>query len=383
MDFDIQEIQLDSVFLNINSGLLITDIKMDYIYIMNQRAKNILKINQRHVQSKWKDIQNNPLKGIITQIVNELHKGEKKEIAETYLDKDLGLTFVKGTLINNVYKLDNRKLILFELERNEQAPNDILLQLDENDIHPLNVYKYISHLQQITEKIQQKNTQLEMYLDMLTHDLNNDFQVLKGYLEEIRTLPDGKTKDTFISNIYVRTLHSHMLLGNISTLMKTIYSPPIELNVFDIVEKIEVVRDQILHMYPKKNIQISTSIRTSNKSIEVDPLFNQMILNILTNAVKNDYHEIVNIDVVIRSVNNQLILEFVDYGKGIPPEKKSQLFERYCTFKKQEEGTGLGLHIIRSLVEKYSGKLSVQNRIKNDYTQGTKFIIKIPEANHS
>lgn len=373
MDGDIQEIYLNSVFSNIHLGVMIIDITSNSLYLINQQATNILDIDQKLEQPSLKDINNIPLRNLIEQITLALRKGDDKEITEIYLDKDSRLTAIKSSRINGMSSKDGRQLLLFQLERSKLS-----LQAEKEIVQPFDAFKLINYFQQSIEKIEQEKKTLEIYLDMLTHDLNNDFQVLKGYLEEIRTLSNGKTKDTFIRNIYVRTLHSHMLLGNIAALMKTAYSTPIILNVFEIVEKIEMVRDQLLHMFPKKNIQVSTSIQTSNKSIRVDPLFNQMVLNILTNAVKNDNHEIINIDVIIRSANNKIILEFIDYGKGIAPARKKQLFERYSTFKKQGEGTGLGLHIIRSLVNKYNGELSVENRISGDYTKGTKIIIKIP-----
>ena len=65
-----------------------------------------------------------------------------------------------------------------------------------------------------------------------------------------------------------------------------------------------------------------------------------------------------------------------DYGKGIKPEERENLFEKYKSTDKFRKFSGLGLFIVKTLVERYGGEISVESRVADDYTKGTTFIIE-------
>ena len=66
-----------------------------------------------------------------------------------------------------------------------------------------------------------------------------------------------------------------------------------------------------------------------------------------------------------------------DYGKGISDSMKKDLFERFYS---KAKGSGLGLSIVRTLVERYKGKIWVGDRVYQDYTKGTTFGMIFPVA---
>ncbi len=73
-------------------------------------------------------------------------------------------------------------------------------------------------------------------------------------------------------------------------------------------------------------------------------------------------------------------VELKDYGEGIPEDIKMKIFERLfrARSKKKAQGTGLGLYIVKTIIETFNGKIWVEDRVKNDHTQGAKFIIELP-----
>jgi two-component system sensor histidine kinase FlrB len=66
-----------------------------------------------------------------------------------------------------------------------------------------------------------------------------------------------------------------------------------------------------------------------------------------------------------------------DYGKGIPDSMKKELFKRFYS---KAEGSGLGLSIVRTLVERYKGKIWIGDRVYEDYAQGAEFGMIFPAA---
>ena len=76
--------------------------------------------------------------------------------------------------------------------------------------------------------------------------------------------------------------------------------------------------------------------------------------------------------------NNNVIISVEDTGIGIPIEKTEEVFEKFQqidnTFTRRNEGSGIGLSIVKSFVELHDGKISVSSELG----KGCKFIIELP-----
>lgn len=68
-------------------------------------------------------------------------------------------------------------------------------------------------------------------------------------------------------------------------------------------------------------------------------------------------------------------IEIADTGEGIPPERLDRIFEPFYTTKKSGEGTGLGLYIVRKMVELMQGRIEVKSTVG----EGTTFTITLPQ----
>ena len=107
--------------------------------------------------------------------------------------------------------------------------------------------------------------------------------------------------------------------------------------------------------------------------------FSILVKNLIDNAIK--YSESTDtIDVELFEKTDVVILSVKDKGIGIPDEEKDKIFQRFYRSEKSEElgieGNGLGLSIVRSIVEEFSGKIE----ILNNKPTGTIFTIKLPKS---
>ena len=68
-------------------------------------------------------------------------------------------------------------------------------------------------------------------------------------------------------------------------------------------------------------------------------------------------------------------IEIADTGEGIPPERLDRIFEPFYTTKKSGEGTGLGLYIVRRMVELMQGRIEVKSTVG----EGTTFTVTLPQ----
>jgi signal transduction histidine kinase len=121
-----------------------------------------------------------------------------------------------------------------------------------------------------------------------------------------------------------------------------------------------------------------------------DSLLDEVIYNVLTNAIKYDEHEGVIVDISAKPVEFEgkkfAEVRIADRGIGIQDELKDKVFTR--EFKKlvkadrlslqRSRGAGMGLSLVKSLVERYGGSVWVENRVPDDYTRGSVFVIMLP-----
>lgn len=105
--------------------------------------------------------------------------------------------------------------------------------------------------------------------------------------------------------------------------------------------------------------------------------FSQIITNLVMNALQHAYSEgqVGQMSFELRGEGEQIILEYKDDGCGIPPEHLGKIFEPFFTTRRNQGGTGLGLHIVYNLVTQ---KLKGTIRCESEFKVGTTFILKLP-----
>jgi signal transduction histidine kinase len=147
-----------------------------------------------------------------------------------------------------------------------------------------------------------------------------------------------------------------------------------ETNVSDLVQDSCFSHSLVIK---EKNLQLTQNIAPSI-SASVDPLrFNQILINLLTNALKFSYAggEII---VTLKQQLNSLHLSIEDSGIGIAAEKIDTIFNPFeqvdMTFTRSRGGVGLGLTITKRLVELHEGTIAVTSTIG----KGSIFTVILP-----
>lgn len=130
--------------------------------------------------------------------------------------------------------------------------------------------------------------------------------------------------------------------------------------------------DTILRIFNDDKIFVHTN--KENIMIKMDKTYlNRIITNLVTNAkqaIPEERQQIINIDLEVFS--KRVIISVEDNGVGIPNDMYERIFEPNFTSK--NSGMGLGLTMVRKMVEDYGGQIS----LKSEVGKGTKFIISLP-----
>ncbi len=106
--------------------------------------------------------------------------------------------------------------------------------------------------------------------------------------------------------------------------------------------------------------------------------FESIVINMITNAfeqVKGRNNKEILISVTQSA--SHVIINFEDSGEGVPAGKEKEIFRPFVTTK--EDGIGLGLNIVKDIVEKYKGEISVK---RSDTLLGAKFVVVLPKGDN-
>ena len=148
-------------------------------------------------------------------------------------------------------------------------------------------------------------------------------------------------------------------------------------NIVSVVEDITLT---IVDLAKSYNLNVVFDTEEEEIIMAIDKIkIERIILNLLSNAIKftNDNG---NIMVLIKREEDNVVIEISDDGIGMAEEVKDHVFEKFKRadfndgFNRKNEGSGLGLFIVRGLIDLHNGKISVNSKPN----EGTKFIITLP-----
>ncbi|HEY9061107.1 MAG TPA: substrate-binding domain-containing protein [Pseudobacteroides sp.] len=105
--------------------------------------------------------------------------------------------------------------------------------------------------------------------------------------------------------------------------------------------------------------------------------FYRMLTSLILNSIIHGYDEGRGgeISIIFEKTDKSLVMEYKDDGRGIEKEIYDRIFEPFFTFKKDNDGLGLGLYIINNIIKQ---KLGGTIECESEYNKGTRFIIKLP-----
>lgn len=148
-----------------------------------------------------------------------------------------------------------------------------------------------------------------------------------------------------------------------------------EYNIVNIVEEITL---SVADFIRSKGLQLEFDTNVEEKFMECDPdIIERIMLNLLSNAVKFTKND-GKIDVNIYDDKDKIIISIKDNGIGIQKDKQDLIFQRFRQVDKSltrsHEGSGIGLSLVKSLVELHGGTIKVES----EYGKGSEFIIVLP-----
>ncbi len=234
------------------------------------------------------------------------------------------------------------------------------------------IFTDISKQKQTERLLQVSSDRALLYLDVMTHDIGNQHQIISGYAELLATLIDDERTQEILGRILESIDKCNKIISTVKTSDKLITA---ELDERDLTEPlVECVRDFIKE---HEDVIVSLSMTEIQALVLADELLEKLFKILLQNSYDhNDTGREKMIWVSLERNDNGYLVSISDNGPGIPNPEKEILFD-----PKRRYG-GISLHFARHIIEKYGGYIYVEDRIVNDSTQGAMFKIWFPLARH-
>ncbi|QMU60399.1 MAG: GHKL domain-containing protein [Gammaproteobacteria bacterium] len=145
-------------------------------------------------------------------------------------------------------------------------------------------------------------------------------------------------------------------------------------DVISVEQLISNIRNDIKHEFGKNLIEINASISTDNPKASINYIaFWGALKNVIHNAIQASEFD-AKVLIEIKTEGKEVVFSVHDKGKGISDELKQKIFEPFFTTK--AGGTGLGLAVVKSIVEAHRGTVE----IKDEYPQGVCIDIRVPKS---
>ena len=346
--------------------------------------------------------------GIMTKIVNDsLEHIIFKDMNGVYLDcndsflKDLKLKRedVIGKSSSNIYglseieasiqksdlevikekkrKIYNEEITIDGQVREFEVIKEPFLDSYKNLVGIIVTGRDVTHRREI-EKMQQE------FFANISHELRTPLNLIFGSLQLIKSVEKEVLEKRNSLNKYIDIIDQNSkrllkLVDNLidSTRMKCGYYEYKPKN-YDIVSFVENISMSVADFAKQNNIDLifDTDVEEKIMAFDLEKL-ERIMLNLLSNSIKYNKAQ-GQIEVLLNDCNDTFVIRVKDTGVGIPSDKLMYIFERFRqvenTFNKSTKGSGIGLSLVKDLIEIQGGTIEV----KSELGVGSEFIIKLP-----
>ena len=305
----------------------------------------------------------------------------RKDGTEVPIELTSAYTMYKGERANVAYIRDitERKRMERELqERNEQL--DV-----QNEELQSQTEELMTQQQELIEKTGEveRVTQLKSeFLASMSHELRTPLNVIIGFSELMRDRVPGKINEEQRQCLSDISDSSHRLLKLVNEVLdlSKVESGKMEFKLENVAltEVIESLTRTMLPMLTPRKQSLDIEIEEGLPAVHVDEgRLEQVLLNLATNSSKftPDGGKL-----KIEAVRNGdwCQVSVIDNGIGIKKEDQERIFEPFCwldnPLTKEKSGTGLGLALVKTIVEKYGGQIWVES----EYGKGSRFTFTLP-----
>lgn len=347
--------KLEAVLMSIANGVVVCD-NSDKVVLVNNHAQKLLEVSEENL-----------LNTEIQQYVDTEGNFCFREKIEQF--KDTPLEIIESKPIEFNITIDKRiikSVISPMFTRNNDYVGYIIVLID------------------ITKEAEMEQMRTH-FISNVSHELRTPVTVLRSYIDTLYNYGnefDYETQKEFIGTINNEIIRLNRMVNDILDFSKLEANVKLEKEPVNIIKLIEESINQVAVLTEEHHIKVEVSKNENIPDVELNyDSIERAFINYMSNAIKYS-PENGTIKVKISSLNNENEVEVTvtDQGCGISPEHQKKIFDRFYRVENNThtiKGTGLGLNLVQTTIEKHhGGKVFVYSELGKGSTFGFRLPVK-------
>jgi PAS domain S-box-containing protein len=241
-------------------------------------------------------------------------------------------------------------------------------------------------LSEQNERLRELDRLKDEFISLVSHELRTPLTSIRGYLELLLDGGAGELSDDQSRFLAVVDRNSKRLMHLVGDLLFLAQVEAGKLALeFGEVDLDDIVAESVEAAKPsadEKGIELRVSLASTPKMVGDRSRLAQVLDNLVSNALKFTT-EGGTVDVRVSAQNGDALIEVVDTGIGIAPQDQALLFDRFFRSGEATEraipGTGLGLTIVKAIVERHDGSIEVESSKGTGTTMRIRLPVRKPQ----
>lgn len=227
-----------------------------------------------------------------------------------------------------------------------------------------------------TERLEEQRDGLRLLNEVVRHDIRNDLQVISAYAELLTDQVDGEGRE-YVETLRERVDHAVDLTRTARDMADVMLSADSQRQPVDLRATLERELDEVRSTYPGAAVTVDGTV--PSVTVLADDMLDSILRNLLKNAIQHNDEDVPEVTVSVEAGGESVVVRVADNGPGVPDDRKEEVFGK-GEKGLESGGAGLGLYLVRTLVDSYGGEVWVEDREEGDPEAGAAFVLELPVA---
>ena len=250
-----------------------------------------------------------------------------------------------------------------------EFPAEVKLSRFENHGEPAlhALVRDITERKEYEHRLEAQRDNLDVLNQVLRHDIRNDLQLIIAYAELLEDECDGEETQEYVETVLENADHAVELTTSAREMANVMVSAEEELEQVGLRSVLESEIQEVQSAYSEAEVTRTTPVPPV--TVQANSMLDSVFRNLLKNAIQHNDKAVPEVNVLTTDRDDTVVVRVADNGPGVPDDQKDAIFGK-GEKGLDSQGTGIGLYLVKTLVESYDGDIWVEDRVASNPESG-------------